>query len=181
MQRVSCTGRESVKQVLRRSRTDQHNAVSYIWDEQGTSVGRTSASIMPKPLHYHSQHAHLYLHLRPLCGVDPTLRGWSSWKNLVIWPPPGYQPVEIAGYRCYIQGPMRTQGPFYLDGSRLNDGRAGAGIVVYDTRILARVSGEQESYRAKMFGLHLISHATESHHTAKLTTKQSRKWQERPQ
>ena len=63
---------------------------------------------------------------------------------------------------------MRTQGPFYSDGSRLDDGRAGAGITVGDTRILARVPGEQESYRAEMFGLHLISHMTESHQTAKV-------------
>ena len=83
-------------------------------------------------------------------------------------PPPGYRPVEIAGYQCYIKGPMRTQGPFYSDGSWLDDGRAGAGITVGDTRIVARVSGEQESYRAEILGLHLISHMTESHQTAKL-------------
>ena len=28
-----------------RGRTDPHTMVLYIWDEQGTSVGRTSASI----------------------------------------------------------------------------------------------------------------------------------------
>ena len=52
---------------------------------------------------------------------------------------------------------MPAKGPFYSDGSRLDDGRAGAGTAVGDTRILARVSGEQESYRAEMFGLHLRS------------------------
>ena len=63
---------------------------------------------------------------------------------------------------------MRTQGPFYSDGSRLDDGRAGAGIAVGDTIFLARVSREQELYRAEMFELHLINHMTESHRTAKL-------------
>ena len=63
---------------------------------------------------------------------------------------------------------MRTQGPFYSDGGRLEDGRVGAGIAVGDTRMLARVSGEQESYRAEMFVLYLLSHMTQSHQTAKL-------------
>ena len=26
------------------------------------------------------------MHLNTVCGVDPSLRGWSSQKNLMIWP-----------------------------------------------------------------------------------------------
>ena len=75
---------------------------------------------------------------------------------------------------------MRTQGPFYSDGSRLDDGSVGAGIAVGDARILAPVSGEQESYRAEMFGLHLINHMTGLHQTAQLDNQAVTKVAETP-
>ena len=57
-------------------------------------------------------------------------------------PPVGYRETGIAGYKCYVKGPMPTQGPFYSDGSRLDfysdgsrldDGRAGVGVAVGNT------------------------------------------------
>ena len=63
---------------------------------------------------------------------------------------------------------MPKEGPFYSDGRRLDDGRARAGIAVGNTRILSWVFGEQESYRAELYGLLLISHLAGPGQVAKL-------------
>ena len=61
---------------------------------------------------------------------------------------------------------MSTTGPFYSDGSPLDNGTAG--IAVGDTRILSSVSGEQELYRVEMYRLSLISHLSVPTQMAKL-------------
>ena len=49
----------TMKTFTERGRTDQHTAVLYIWDEQGTAVGQRCK---PKPLQYQSGHEQ-WLHL----------------------------------------------------------------------------------------------------------------------
>ena len=81
-------------------------------------------------------------------------------------PPPHYRPVDMTD-RCHIHRPILTTGPFYLNRTRLDDGKAGASIVVGETRILSRVLG-QESYRSEICGLYLITQLHAPRQAAKL-------------
>ena len=48
---------------------------------------KESASIASRfPLMYREQQEQWMMHLNTVCGVDPSLRGWSSRKNLMTWP-----------------------------------------------------------------------------------------------
>ena len=73
--------------------------------------------------------------------------------------PAGYHPVNIAGIACYSNKQPPTGTSLYSDGSLQTVQiagseyqAAGAAVTKGPLRILARVAGPQQSYRAEMYG-----------------------------
>ena len=109
------------------------------------------------PLNPRVQHG-----LRPTCGrgtrhyIAPHRYHEDPSAGTV---PAGYHPVNIAGIPCYSNKQPPTGTSLYSDGSfqtvqiaGSEYQAAGAAVTKGPLRILARVAGPQQSYRAEMYG-----------------------------